>query len=438
MIVSNSRKLPAKKTSTFNPSSFSLSLFFHSLQPSWTWKITPHLTHTLTFSLTYRSNAANTPDIFFNENEWQIGGREELKLKISQNFTLLMGTDAHEILYTGAARVPFFLPYPQFPSPQQPFPPLRDLKGQESVLDWGVYVEGDYRWQKLRLIPGLRLEEITYAGRMHQSLQPRFTARYDLNSHIALKAATGIYQKYPPLQNIALTIGNPDLGLENAWQTSVGFEWQITQALSLDTTGFYNYLWDQSSPSTATRLIGKTLQPLYFENNQRGRIVGLEVWLRHHPYKNFFGWIAYTLSRSERINPTTPTWFLFSQDQTHILTLIASYIFPYNIQLGARFRVVSGNPTTPIRGAVYDSDTGSYLPLNGAVRSARLPLFHQLDLRIDKFWVFNRWRFSLYLDIQNVYNQKNPEFITQSYDFSQSQYFTGLPILPVIGIGGEF
>src|SRR5205085_13970 len=93
-----------------------------------------------------------------------------------------------------------------------------------------------------------------------------------------------------------------------------------------------------------------------------GRIYGGELLLRHKPYKNFFGWVAYTLSRSERAQ--AGEWYLFDYDQTHILTLLASYALPYGFQVGTRFRLVSGNPRTVVQRAVYDGDTGQYVPIN--------------------------------------------------------------------------
>jgi hypothetical protein len=70
--------------------------------------------------------------------------------------------------------------------------------------------------------------------------------------------------------------------------------------------------------------------------------------------------------------------------------------------------------------------------------SERLPLFHQLDLRVDKRWQFKDWRLSAYLDVQNVYNNPAVEAIVYNYDFSQQAFQTGLPILPSIGLRGEF
>ncbi len=107
-------------------------------------------------------------------------------------------------------------------------------------------------------------------------------------------------------------------------------------------------------------------------------------------------------------------------------------------EVGARFRLVSGNPTTPILGpAYYDADADTYVPRYGEPASARLPTFHQLDLRVDKKWTFRHWSLGVYLDVQNVYNQQNPEATLYSFDYTQSTSVSGLPILPSLGVRGE-
>ena len=37
----------------------------------------------------------------------------------------------------------------------------------------------------------------------------------------------------------------------------------------------------------------------HFSSTGQGRAYGLELWLRHHVTEHFYGWLAYTLSRSE-------------------------------------------------------------------------------------------------------------------------------------------
>jgi hypothetical protein len=100
---------------------------------------------------------------------------------------------------------------------------------------------------------------------------------------------------------------------------------------------------------------------------------------------------------------------------------------------------VSGPLATPVLSqpslpALYAADAGSYAQLQGEPCSRRLPLFHQLDLRLDKRWQVKNARVSAYIDLQNVYNNPGAEALVYSYDFSKSQYQTGVPILPSFGL----
>jgi hypothetical protein len=164
----------------------------------------------------------------------------------------------------------------------------------------------------------------------------------------------------------------------------------------------------------------------------------MELVARHEFANNFTGWLAYTLSRAKRTDSGKTEDRLFDFDQTHILTLVGSYVLPRNWQVGARFRLVSGNPTTPVNGAVYNASTDRYDPTYGSVNSARNGAFHQLDLRVDKRWIYQRWIFNAYLDIQTVYNRANPEGVQYNYNYRLSKPQQGLPLLTILGLRAEF
>jgi len=89
-------------------------------------------------------------------------------------------------------------------------------------------------------------------------------------------------------------------------------------------------------------------------------------------------------------------------------------------------------------GSVYDAVADVYVPLYGEPKSARLATFHQLDARLDKVWTFDTWKLDLYLDVQNVTNHGNQEGWTYSYNYAQRTPMTGLPILPILGIRGNW
>jgi hypothetical protein len=72
------------------------------------------------------------------------------------------------------------------------------------------------------------------------------------------------------------------------------------------------------------------------------------------------------------------------------------------------------------------------------VNSSRLPSFHQLDVRIDRNWIFDEWILTGYLEVQNAYNRANAEGYSFNYDYSERALISGVPILPSFGLRGEF
>jgi hypothetical protein len=223
-------------------------------------------------------------------------------------------------------------------------------------------------------------------------------------------------------------LGNPALEPYHAMHYGVGFEHRPAAVFTWGIDGFYKRLHHRvvSTPGGL---------PPGFTNDGVGRIYGGELFARYRGPR-LHAWLAYTLSRSERQDRRDP-WRLFEKDQTHVLSAAANYQLGRGWEFGGRFRVTSGNPYTPVQAAVYDANIDTYRPVNARPFSARNPMFQQLDLRIEKTWQFTAWRLACYLDVQNVYNAKNPEGFDYSYDYAQRQRIPGLSILPNLGLRGE-
>ena len=130
-------------------------------------------------------------------------------------------------------------------------------------------------------------------------------------------------------QMVAAAVDDPEYGnptLPPIWadQYSVGLVRRAGRRLSLDTTFYYVRRHDLPVPPACSPPTGRSAR------------TALELILKHEFTERFFGWIAYTLSRSEQtayaVNApmlaapggTTrtakpPTWFPTDFDQTHNL-----------------------------------------------------------------------------------------------------------------------
>lgn len=300
----------------------------------------------------------------------------------------------------------------------------------------GAFAEGEVTpgggWL---FLPGVRVTRHGLAERA--SLEPRLAARWEFLEGTTLKGGLGLYQMEAHFLEVNPRFGNPDLDLEHAIHYSVGLERELTERLSVDATLFYKRLTHLANPTD--RLVERDgeLRPLNYDSLGSGRVHGLELVLRQELWEGLSGWIAYTLSQSRRQSPPDSAERLFEWDQTHILNVVAGYALPRNWQVSTRFRYTTGNPETPIIGSVFNASEDEYQPTYGALNSARVSNFHQLDLRVDKRWIHRAYILGAYLDIQNVYNRSNAAGTEYSFDYRRSRPQQGLPLIPIIGVRGE-
>jgi TonB family protein len=372
---------------------------------------------------------------------WNVGVRETARWKLSDALTLETGLDLverrfHYSLYRAKQDAPGAVG-----SSGAGQGTILDEKASGSWFSPGAWVEAEWQpAEPVRLVAGLRADFDSRLRSARGWLDPRATAFWTVRPGTVLSAAAGLFGKPPEPGELTRLFGNPELVPSRAAQYSAGIRQELPWGASLEATGFYKSLWRLVTFTNATRPDGSLVRD---SNEGRGEAIGAEFLLRKDLAKGLFGWIAYTWSRSLRLDDPTvgsyPDWHLFALDQTHNLTLVLSWRLPGEWILGSRVRLVSGNPYTPYVGHVLDADTGRYqcVPSND-VLSRRLSPFFQADARVDKRWVYESWMFSLYLDVQNVTNRTNAEFRAPTYDCGGQVVIPGLPILPSFGLRAEW
>ncbi|MBN1774373.1 MAG: TonB-dependent receptor, partial [Deltaproteobacteria bacterium] len=300
----------------------------------------------------------------------------------------------------------------------------------------GFYVETELRpFERLRLIPGLRVDLFDDGAR--PAFDPRLNVRFDVVDGTTLKAGLGQYSQPAGFFQLDERSGNPELEPEHALHYGLGLEQRLWDRVQLQVDGFYREVGN--AIVTSERLVERDgeRRPIGFENGGRDRAYGLELLVRYEPDDLFFGWLALTLMHSEEWDPREG-WREAAFDQLLNLTLVGSFDLGAGWSVGFRFRVAEGYPTTPATGAIFNADCDEYERIPGADNSLRLPWFHQLDLRVDKKFEWEHFVLDIYLDVQNVYYAENVEAIGYNYDYTRRRDITGLPILPALGLKGEF
>ena len=301
----------------------------------------------------------------------------------------------------------------------------------------------------LHIVPGLRLDpffmavdrrapddgNVPSAGayQAHVAVQPRLSVRYAPSPRASFKLAWGRYYQPPQAEDQSAVFGNPLLSVADGNHYLASTQVNVAAKLSAETTAFY-------SRSEGLAVRNPALSPLVAQalvQGGEGRAYGAQFLIRRDLSDRFFGWIAYTIMRSERRDGPDSAWRIFDFDQTHVLTALASYQLGLGFDLGVRFRYATGYPRTPIVGAYYDSRRNLYEPVLGAKNSIRIPDFAQLDVRLSKSFNLGVGKLELYADVQNVTNRENAEELVYNQNYTQRRNIRGLPILPVIGAKWE-
>jgi TonB family protein len=365
-----------------------------------------------------------------------VSSRAEVAHELSSALTLRGGLD---IL---AATVDLDLSVPKDPRPGQADPP--PLVGQRFVRfdERGIVAARpaafvDAVWtptSALTLTPGLRADYTYEVG--ETTLSPRLNGRLVLRrgaTGTALRGGIGIYRQSIDYNYVASAFGTSNLQSGRSVQGSLGVEQGLGEGSDVSLESFVKKLDNLVSHDAARG------GPEANANDGRGQVVGLELLLKRRPssHSRFAGFLAYTLSRSTRVDAPGQAERLFEYDQTHVLTAVGSVRLGRGFSLGGRFRYASGNPYTPCLGGSLSADAGLYGCVQGPPMSARVPAFAQFDVRLEKSWEFAQWKLSAYLDVQNTTNRSNPEQPLEKFDKSQRAYQPGLPILPIVGLRGE-
>lgn len=414
-----------------------LSMFGHNLMFSWKRRHSATVSNALSVQAGYTGfdfdlfgaiqyRLRSFPVSIRNETDWQAHDR----VRVSVGADLRFEPSSYDI------------ESPAPPAPGSVGTPLGARERIKTQGDFFLAQVGPFvsvTWQATpwwTIVPSLRADVFqgTWKG---WSIDPRLSNRFEvLKDKVALRLAGGLYRQPPPSFAFLPNFGNPDLGPEAAAHLLAGAEYTPVEGLTLAANGFYKWLFDRAEVSE-----DRTQR---YSNRGYGRAFGADFLLRLAPGSRIaggrlFGWVAYTYTVSQIWDFKAKTYRSSDYEQNHLLNILASYELPRHWTLGMRFRLSTGYPYTPVNGSVYDADLDRYVAVPGdAINSKRLPVFHQLDLRVDKEWIFDRWKFGLYLEIQNVYYQKNAEALLYNYDFSKVGFVGASTILPVIGLKGEF
>lgn len=377
---------------------------------------------------------------------------------------------------------------------------LSDLQDVKKYNRLRAYVQNNFKLSsRLYVNPSLRYDYYDLLDKSY--IAPRLSFSYAFDDITTFRAVWGLYYQSPGYekirdQNVLFDLADEytkRLDAEHAIHYVLSIERWLNNEWSLRLEGYYKDFTDLIIPQvvTGTRFFIEPVpgrDPRFADgwtspvpvkgdsltqvpiNNSYGEAYGLELFLAKKnmsPGSKLSGWVSYSLAYADRFEEGNR--FPFRFDQRHTLNIVLNYDisswfnfglrwqygsgFPMNQPVGIKPRILyldqdfDGIPETPVVATrasnnpdevpqvIYDVD------FDNQKLNARKPAYHRLDVRanfLTNFWGFD-WVF--YLDIINVYNNKN--LISYSY-FIEDNLTLGkranymFPIIPTFGFSVRF
>lgn len=292
-----------------------------------------------------------------------------------------------------------------------------------SLWRWGMFASVDYAApdKSFTASMGVRTDGNNYSDKMKElwrQLSPRLSVSYRLIEGLTLSGHVGLYYQLPSYTALGFKgeegeYVNRHLDYISVSQESLGLSWTPNENMELSVEGFYK-LYGHMPFSLSDQI------PLSCKGNDYGTIgneaLSSEAKGRSYGVELMFKWLlaqklnlssSLTIFKSEFKDGEQGSYVPSAWDNRFILNMSGTYNFPKHWSLGAKVSCMGGSPYTP-----YDVEKSSLVEAWNVQGRAyydysrynqeRLPVFGQLDVRVDKTFYLKKCMLGFYLDIQNI------------------------------------
>lgn len=292
-----------------------------------------------------------------------------------------------------------------------------------SLWRWGMFASVDYAApdKSFTASMGVRTDGNNYSDKMKElwrQLSPRLSVSYRLIEGLTLSGHVGLYYQLPSYTALGFKgeegeYVNRHLDYISVSLESLGLSWTPNENMELSVEGFYK-LYGHMPFSLSDQI------PLSCKGNDYGTIgneaLSSEAKGRSYGVELMFKWLltqklnlssSLTIFKSEFKDGEQGSYVPSAWDNRFILNMSGTYNFPKHWSLGAKVSCIGGSPYTP-----YDVEKSSLVEAWNVQGRAyydysrynqeRLPVFGQLDVRVDKTFYLKKCMLGFYLDIQNI------------------------------------
>jgi len=300
-------------------------------------------------------------------------------------------------------------------------------------------------WTKERL--GLSL---TGGGRVEHSsstgetlFSPRGSLSWAIGNDWKVRTAAGRYYQFPDFVQMFGRLGNRNLRAEHSTHYNASVERRFG-----DRARFLAEVYDReddklffglSEPRLAANVA--TFDQFRLQNSLRGHARGIELTLQRRSANKLTGWVSYAYSRTKLTDSQTGLTFVSDTDQRHTVNVYGSYRFAETWNLSSEWRYGSGQPVPGFYRQVGNQIGRGYFLANER-NTTRLPAYSRVDVRVNKAFLFKKWKVTLNGELINALNRENLRYAGfDAFDYNgrvYGQLDRVLPRLPSAGVVVEF
>ncbi len=229
-----------------------------------------------------------------------------------------------------------------------------------------------------------------------------------------------------------------------AYHYVVGLSSLLADDIKLTLEGYYkkyeNILMDPSLP----QFFVFDIDNAEFSVNSYEQLVddgeaesyGIEMTLQKKLAKGLYGLVGGSISKT-RYKGLDNVWRDRVYDNKYIFSFEGGYK-PNNLwEFSLRWNVAGGRPYTALN--LVESETMNTTVLDANLtNSERYPMYHSLNVRVDRRFYYNGSNLILYFSSWNAYNQNNISTYYWNEVEQKSDTIDQWGLLPIIGIEFEF
>jgi outer membrane receptor protein involved in Fe transport len=309
-----------------------------------------------------------------------------------------------------------------------------------SQLEAGAYIEDRITLSdRFTIRPGIRLTLLSDLKSVYCLPEPRLLASFKVSEDLTLMGAYTLSSQ--PIHTVS---SSNAIAVNDIWIPSYGNNkpartQQIEIAAFFDPGTFFRgevNLFLKNSKDLYMYREGASfvLYPRWEDNiiPVTGLAYGAEFLLQAELHKTY-ALLTYTLSKTTRQSPEINNGERFDHkyDRPHDFRLSIGYKITQKLSISGSFVMQSGTVFS-----FYDRIIQGDLPYLERINNIRFPLYHRLDIGLERK-TFTKWgRKTFRVDIYNAYSKMNPWYLT--LDNGELQQVTLFPIIPSVSYKIEF